>query len=69
VRVGDMVLTHKNRFKRVTEIMRRQHEGDAYRVWLVGCSRSYGNGRCYKSPGCGSSDWRPDSIGNAISFA
>ena len=34
VQVGDLVLTHRNRYRRVTEIMRRPHKGTAYRVWL-----------------------------------
>lgn len=33
VQVGDLVLTHRNRYRRVTEIMRRPHKGPAYRVW------------------------------------
>ena len=34
VKVGDLVLTHRNRYRRVTELMRRPHKGPAYKVWL-----------------------------------
>ncbi|MFL6103163.1 MAG: DNA polymerase III subunit alpha [Actinomycetes bacterium] len=36
VRVGDMVLTHKGRFRRVLRTMRRPYEGQAYTVSLGG---------------------------------
>ncbi|MFL6294904.1 MAG: DNA polymerase III subunit alpha, partial [Actinomycetes bacterium] len=36
VRIGDMVLTHKGRFRRVLRTMRRPYEGQAYTVSLGG---------------------------------
>ncbi len=31
---GDLVLTHKGRFRKVTSLMRRPYKGKAHRVWL-----------------------------------
>lgn len=37
IEVGDLVLTHKGRFRPVTELMRRPYQGRAFRVYLSQC--------------------------------
>lgn len=36
IKVGDKVLTHKGRFKKVTKTMRRQHEGKMVKIFVAG---------------------------------
>lgn len=36
VKVGDLVLTHKGRYRPVIKTMRRQHVGDIYRIYVNG---------------------------------
>jgi len=47
VRIGDMVLTHQGRFRRVLRTMRRQYQGKAYTVSLGG---RYGRSRLISPP-------------------
>lgn len=40
IKIGDNVLTHNNRFKKVTKTYKRQYDGQLYTIYLNGCKES-----------------------------